>query len=157
MIREVGNMWTIFQKTDLLLVTTNSTIRSGRLVMGVGAAEQAALIYPTLPEWAATKISRLEDSHRYGLLLPDANSPSKKLGLFQVKMNPRDPALLELIKLSTMMLIRECKKNPTRRIDMNFPGIGYGKLSPSEVLSIISSLPDNVHVWEYPNQLKGSR
>jgi len=39
--------------------------------------------------------------------------------------------------------------HPDCRIDLNFPGIGNGRLSPDQVLPLIKQLPDNVHVWRY--------
>ena len=37
----------------------------------------------------------------------------------------------------------------TVRVDLNFPGIGNGKLKREDVLPILEKLPDSVHVWEY--------
>jgi len=36
-----------------------------------------------------------------------------------------------------------------KRIDLNFPGIGNGKLPRHQVLYLLEDLPDNIHVWEY--------
>jgi hypothetical protein len=51
--------------------------------------------------------------------------------------------------LADIASIYEAKGN---KIAMNFPGIGWGGLNRLEVLPIISSLPDNVEIWEYDNR-----
>lgn len=38
------------------------------------------------------------------------------------------------------------------RVDLNFPGIGNGKLKREDVLPLLERLPDNVHIWEYERE-----
>ena len=87
--------------------------------------------------------SQIEHMGKYGLIV------GKKLGIFQVKRFYGDSASLELIDYSTSMLYDFATCHSDKRIDLNYPGIGNGKLEKSEVEPIISVLPDNVHVWEF--------
>lgn len=151
MIRERGNMWDIERETDLFCITTNAYIRSDeRLVMGRGIAREAMTRWPELPIIAGRKISHLGC---YGLL--QLKLPSLKralvpmLGLFQVKRHWAHAAELELIAYSTGCLEVVARNNPHMRIDLNFPGVGNGKLKQELVLPIIERLPDNVHVWTF--------
>jgi len=58
-------------------------------------------------------------------------------------------ALPELIQRSAEKLTVWASAHPDCRIDLNFPGIGNGRLSPAQVLPVVGQLPDNVHVWRY--------
>lgn len=152
MQRRIGNIWSEFKHTDLLLITTNSTIVSGKLVMGAGIAKQASIIYPHLSTWAADEILKTSTPNEYGLIIPQnfRDGRDHRVGLFQTKTQWREDSKLNLIKKSTMMLVGWCKKHPDVRVDMNFPGIGFGRLREEDVLPVISSLPDQVYVWTLP-------
>ncbi|MFQ5596156.1 MAG: hypothetical protein ACE5HA_18595, partial [Anaerolineae bacterium] len=75
--------------------------------------------------------------------------PAARLGLFQVKYHWSTEALPELIRRSAEKLTAWADTHPDCRIDLNFPGIGNGRLHPAQVLPIVGQLPDNVHVWRY--------
>lgn len=144
---EYGNMWDIFNESDLFLVTTNSYInRFGHLVMGRGMAQQAALRFPDLPKQFADLIG----SDRLGIygLAMFPSWPKKKIGAFQVKINFAQPAIPDVIKKSTTMLGTWCMYHPDVRVDLNYPGIGNGHMNRFVVEPIIASLPDQVHVWQ---------
>lgn len=155
MILEKGNMWDVFGKTDLFLVTTNPIInKRGELVMGRGIAKQMRDMIPNSAKEYAEMV-------RIGFTLgrPYVHTlyyqpvfGHQTVGYFMVKDHWADPAKLSIIMHSTAALI-DIAHRPERksyRIDLNFPGIGNGKLKREEVLPIIEQLPDNVHIWELP-------
>ena len=140
MKRRVGDMLTYFVECDWCFITTNGSLKSnGALVMGAGIARQVRDRWPGIDKvcGAAVKAS----AQPYGLLL------GKKMGLFQVKYHWKQPAQLELIEYATIKLRMLAESQPGKVIFLNFPGIGYGGLSQSDVLPIIAQLPDNVIVW----------
>lgn len=152
---EWGNMWSIWNTTDFFIVTTNSSVRyDGELVMGRGLAAQLKRRCPDLPAAAGQHIENLGT---YGLLLlgPWAyRQGTPQVGLFQVKHHFARPANVHLIHRSTHMLKILALKHPDKRFDLNFPGIGYGKLEVGEVAPIIEQLPDNIHVWRWGHEEK---
>jgi len=150
MILEYGNMWSIWSKTDLFLITTNSFVKhTGQLVMGAGIARQARDRFPSLDTTLGQAI-RETCGHlgEYGLFI-SPRWPATRLGLFQVKRHWSTDAILDLIHQSADQLTQWASTHPDCRIDLNFPGIGNGRLSPDQVLPVIKQLPDNVHVWQY--------
>lgn len=149
MILESGNMWKIFPHSDLFCITTNSHLTlNGELVMGRGIAFEAKQKLPQLPRQFGTMI-RQSYGHlgRYGLLILKRR-PRPSVAAFQVKRHFSDAADLSLIEFSVQLLADLALKYPSARFDLNFPGIGNGRLSRAEVLPIVLKLPDNVHVWE---------
>ena len=126
MIRKLGNMWSIFDQTDVFIVTTNSYIRTDNaIVMGRGIAAQLKNRYPNVPYEFGHLIKHLG---LYGLVTIPTKIGLPLLGAFQVKYHYADPATLELIQISTDKLETLALNNPTNRFDLNFPGIGNGKL-----------------------------
>ena len=145
-IYEVGDIWSAWEISDLFLITTNGSFSAnGKLVMGRGIACQARDRFPGL-DAALVKALRVP-ARRYGLLVSH-HGPEAKLGLFQTKLCYWEDADLELIRLSTEMLQAWLKEHPDQRVDLNFPGIGYGRLSPDVVKPIIEALPPNVYIWQ---------
>ncbi len=139
MIREIGNMWDIYGDHECFLITTNSYIRQdGALVMGRGIALQAKNRWSQLPYDLGECIEHLEV---YGLLWCSG------IGAFQVKKHYMRDAQTDIIRHSTSMLKLHAHNHPNVRYDLNFPGIGHGRLEHDEVHEIISILPDNVHIW----------
>ena len=148
---EQGNMWSIWQQTDLFCITTNATIKAdGSLVMGAGIAKQANDRTPglNLSLGKAINMAGRHGRHYYGLLT-SPHWPSAKLAAFQVKAHWQQHASINLIHYSTQMLVAWCNRHPDKRVDLNFPGIGNGNLDYDLVLPIIQPLPDQVHVWTY--------
>jgi hypothetical protein len=150
MILECGNMWSVWGKTDLFCITTNSTVtKEGKLVMGRGIAQEARDSIRGLDE----RLGRMVGfSHRpYSLLilhdLVRDRILQSKLGAFQVKYSFSQPADLNLIRASCACLFLHISKNTDIRVDLNMPGVGYGNLGVCEVWPIVSLLPDNVHLW----------
>jgi hypothetical protein len=143
-------MWTAYAAADLFLVSTNSTIRQdGALVMGRGIARQANNRFPGLDLALGREIARrCGNRGEYGLLV-SPRWPGAKLGAFQVKADFARPASLFLIRHSVAALLAWCERHPHATVHVNFPGIGNGGLSRVQVLPLLESLPDSVHVWEY--------
>lgn len=156
MILRKGNMFDFTKdRPGVVLFTGNSTVRKdGALVMGRGAAAQALRLFPGINKELGREITIFSKTfHRldYGLIL-GSGLRDPIVGVFQVKHFWGDEAELDLITKSTTLLLQaaELKTSiPSLTYWMNFPGIGYGRLGRSEILPIISTLPDNVHVWEY--------
>lgn len=147
MILKRGNMWD--SKADLVLVTTNASVRSdGALVMGRGAAYEMTQRYRGIAHQfgALVKAWSERSAKPYGAIVhPCTHTP--ELGIFQVKRHWRDKADPELIRNSVGCLV-----GAVRCFDLvaiNFPGIGNGQLRRDDVLPLIEGLPDNVEVWEY--------
>lgn len=139
-----GNMWTVWNK-GMFIVTTNSYIKNGgRLVMGAGIAKQARNRLTGVDLKLGSMI-RDTCGHLgfYGFL-----PVSSVFGAFQVKYDWIDSADLDLIKRSTSQLADFATQRPEMTFNLNFPGIGNGRLARNIVLPIIETLPDNVTVWE---------
>lgn len=147
MILKTGDMWSAWDKVDLFLITTNATVTKNQcLVMGRGIAGEARARFPGLDMMLGGEI-RYVAGWRYGLLV-SSQWPEKKLGCFQVKVDWRDKADMELIGLSAAMLCRWCEKHPKATVALNFPGIGNGRLAREDVLPLLAELPDAVEIWE---------
>jgi hypothetical protein len=143
-----GDMWTAYDEADLYLITTNSTITDGALIMGRGIARQARDRFPGLDKALGRQILNTCGSLRqYGLLV-SPRWPEAKLGAFQVKTHYDKPASLALIQHSTAALQAWCAAHPTALVCLNFPGVGNGRLPRDQVLPIIQLLPANVIIWE---------
>lgn len=142
----VGNLWDEIGTADLLLVTTNSSLRKdGSLVMGRGAAFEAKERYPKLPYALGEGIKSLP-TKIYGLALwTDIYDQGTLIGAFQVKYVWQDDALLELIAYSAGFL--QGVAWDYKRIAMNFPGIGNGRLSRPLAEIFLTPLPSHVYVY----------
>ena len=150
MILRKGDMWD--SGADVICVTGNDTIRSdGAVVMGRGAALECQMKYPGINLEFGKLIRAWHKEHGpyepYGVVVVDN---CLTLGLFQVKWNFKDAAVLDLIRNScTCLMTLAMTDYRNASIAVNFPGIGWGKLKRKDVLPIlISHLPDNVEVWE---------
>lgn len=147
MILEKGNMWDVFGKTELFMITTNPIKRKdGAIVMGRGIAKEVKDRFPDLP-------LRFGNHFPNGYLLSGQPTgligrfDGQAIGWFMVKDHWAEEAKLSIITNSLEDLIEWADQ--WKRIDLNFPGIGNGKLSREDVLPLLEVLPDNVHVWEY--------
>lgn len=143
----VGDMWQELGKADLILVTTNSTLKSnGELVMGAGAAMQAAQRFPELPRVFGRRIRQDFFGQDYGIMCGLCTKTDHTwIGAFQTKRHWRDPASLDLIRYSAERLAAAAGK--FSRIALNFPGIGHGQLQVADVLPILEELPENIVIY----------
>lgn len=147
MILERGDMWDVYGATDLFLITTNPIInKQDKLVMGRGIAKEFAERFPEGPTEFA-KMVRAFPARYCSEVYYEPVFGRQWVGYFMVKRHWKEPAHIPTIMRSTSSLIEIAASG--RRIDLNFPGIGNGKLQRERVLPIIQTLPDNVHVWEY--------
>lgn len=159
MILEKGNMWDVFGSTDLFLITTNPIInKQGLAVMGRGIALEASKRFPYIRKDFAKRMQQLKN---HGPLTVNIIKPyyGQMIGFFMVKDHWAEDAKLSLIEKSVEELCDKLTPRGQRfcstkylhdvRVDLNFPGIGNGKLKREDVLPLIEKLPDNVHVWEY--------
>ena len=150
-----------WKAVDLVLITTNSSVLSGKLVMGAGIARQVrddVLNIDGVLGEAVVEVSEGFRSFKYRnrwymvydpyYLLISPYWPEQKLGLFQVKTEFYKKASIELIEESCQRLRQWCMKHSGMRVNLNFPGIGYGRLSRDEILPIVENLPDTVTIWE---------
>ena len=159
-----GDMLAAWDTADLNLITANASLLTGtRLVMGAGIAKQVRERWPGIDAslgravlqrcLAFTRFTWQEQSYRvftppYGLLL-SPEWPVKRLGLFQVKGRFYTAASLELIAASVQQLRRFCAEHPQAVVNLNFPGIGCGRLPRETVLPLLLELPATVVIWEY--------
>jgi hypothetical protein len=147
-----GNMWDVFEESDLFLITANSSInKKGELVMGRGIALEVKKRFPTFPKRAGYEISLATKFHpRYGITESLPGIPSQ-LRCFQVKYNWHDNANLDLIEYSTHLLSLVVKGGYYSNVHLNYPGIGYGHLSKKQVQPILEkylSDLDQITIWE---------
>jgi hypothetical protein len=165
MILERGNMWDVFGKTDLFCITTNPIVSlAGHAVMGAGIALEAVKRYPSIQYDFAQRLEYLNHDSFIDPGQPPEFRYFGHIGMydkqnvyyFMVKDHWKNQARLDYIDSSCKALIASLISRgiPARymdelRVDLNFPGIGNGRLRREDVLPIIEQLPDNVHVWEY--------
>lgn len=144
MILEKGNMWDVFGETDIFMITTNPIQRNdGAVVMGRGIALQAKERFPQLPYDFGYMLTRYKDNVGY-----IGNYDYQRIYWFMVKDHWRNHASLEIITRSVERT-KHLFELSDERVDLNFPGIGNGRLQRNDVLPILETLPDNIHVWEY--------
>ncbi len=126
------------------ICTGNSYItKEHKVVMGRGAALEVRDNFPSIDLIFANNITHLTD---YSLIM----NLGWRIGLFQVKYHFRDAADLGLIQNSTKALAEVARAFPQTTFDMNYPGIGNGKLQNKEsiIQSMLEALPNNVHVFK---------
>jgi hypothetical protein len=146
-----GDMWDVWESSDLFVITGNSYLRKdGCLVMGRGIARQAKDKFKGL-NLKLGKIIEREVGHlgKYYLLVSTDWKRGRKLALAQVKTDFSYDADLGLIRGMTSRLNVLAVENKESVINMNFPGIGNGNLSVEQVMPLIETLPDNVNVWRF--------
>lgn len=154
-----GNMWSVLDETDLFLFTANATIKNnGALVMGRGMARRVRDRFPGIDKKIGEEIRRTCGAQgRYGLLVSNQwrkryAEDKMSMGAFQVKRHFRDQASVALIEYAADGLKRFVRENPGLRIDLNYPGIGNGGLTPSVVEPLLRSVPDTVHIWRFEHE-----
>ena len=134
------DLWMKVQLPVTYVVTTNAFVKkTGELVMGRGAAFQATQRIPGIAKEAADVINAHSKSYGY-LPVLEATEAAAGFSLFQVKLNWWDDADLELIRISTGVLLRAATDNPEMKFRLNYPGIGNGNLNRELVAPIIREL-----------------
>jgi hypothetical protein len=144
---ETGDMWNEFGKPNtLFVVTTNSTIKKdGCLVMGRGLAKSVRdrLFGIDAALGKLIQAQRIPDD--YGLLILDYKG--KKVGAFQVKTYYAEAASPALIRKAATKLAAWAGDHPGYTVNINYPGIGCGRLPEEVVRPLLDVLPENVHIW----------
>lgn len=152
MILEKGDMWSVFGRTDMFLITTNPIInKQGLAVMGRGMAKQIADRFPRIRE----DLSRLLRVYPHVNIGYIGRYDEQNVSCFMVKDHWKAEAKLPIIEESAKQLRDVARRNSAHRYDLNFPGIGNGRLPREAVLPLLTELPDNVHVWEYEYETVG--
>jgi len=145
LIHQLLDYSTPWRIPNVYLFTGNPIIKNnGTIVMGRGAAKQVRDTYPGIDGVFAKLISQDPSTN----CCFTAINPGQVLGWFKVKDHWADPAELNIIKNSVKDLITIVNTWPMINFHMNYPGIGNGRLSESEVESIINMLPNNVLIYK---------
>lgn len=138
-------MWDVFHDTDVFMITTNPIRRTdGAVVMGRGIALEAKTRYPQLPYDFGYNLERYGNKF-VGKIGEYDGTP---IWYFMVKDNWKYDADFGIIS-SSIWTMKEHFKDSNKHIDLNFPGIGNGRLPRDRVLYLLEDLPDNIHIWEY--------
>jgi len=150
-----GDIWGELGSAKVIFVTTNAEVNgAGRLVMGRGAALQAAQLFPGLAEWLGRDlvVHKLVGKP-YGLIV-QSPAPAKGagtfVGAFQVKFHWRDDADPDLIRFSVARLGQLAALLRPNVLAVNMPGVGNGRLREEDVLPLLLPLPNNVRVYRLP-------
>lgn len=144
LILERGDMWSVYDSTDVFMITTNPKIKNnGEVVMGRGIAREARDRIPGLAKDFGDMLRKYPSNIGY---IGQYGRP--RVYWFMVKDHWAEPARLDIIKRSVDEL-QHYYGYTDERVDLNFPGIGNGGLPREEVLPLLKDLPDNIHIWEY--------
>jgi hypothetical protein len=112
--------------------------------MGRGIALEAKTRFPELP-YTFGEVLRTEGNRFVGYIDSYDGTP---IYYFMVKNHWKEDADIGVIS-SSIFALKEAFKDINTRIDLNFPGIGNGRLNRDSVLYLLEDLPDNIHIWEY--------
>lgn len=159
---EKGNMFDVWGSSDLFLFTSNPIVnKQGLAVMGRGIAKQLADKVPYIRKDFADYLHKSRGAYPMAVLGSYViDGVTQRVGYFMVKTHWAEAAKLDVIADSVDALIacltelhwftEEVEGDPFNfRVDLNFPGIGNGKLKREEVLPLLLELPEYVHIWEY--------
>ncbi len=156
MIIQYGNVFEAVEgdRDSIIAIPANSRLkRGGELIMGAGAAKQAASMYPTLARQAGLAMSaNLRGHDDYGFCF----IPGTKFALFQSKTSPFEPSTLDMINKSIkkMLHVVNNKKVSKRHVfdikasglvdfkhlHLPLPGTGLGGLDPDIVIELFEQL-----------------
>jgi hypothetical protein len=143
-----GNLWDELGHADVILFTANNTLNAkGELVMGAGAAREAKERFPDLPRFLGYQIASKTGDYGVVSTMVPYQGGRQRIAAFQTKRHWKSPSPLDLLKLSCEKLAGYAKQFPVQRIALNYPGIGLGGLTESDVLPLLETLPDNVFVY----------
>lgn len=143
--------WTKMTLPAMFIVTTNGAIGDdGELVMGLGIAREATWKIKGLQKTCGkaitenfSPISKNNYKYLYYFLPVLENEGKNFLGLFQVKLDWRTSADLDIIEKSCQGLVRYMDEHPNVTYRMVYPAIGAGRLSIKEVHPILEKYFSN--------------
>lgn len=131
----------------MFIITTNGVIGdSGELVMGTGIAKEASKKIKGISKICGEKIlekgTPASDSYYnykyfYYFLPILENEDKNHFGIFQVKLDWKNKASIDIIEKSCQKLVKYMDNHSSTTFRMNYPGIGAGKLSRHEVEPIL--------------------
>ncbi len=165
-----GDMWDVFDESDLFCVTTNGTVhRNDKLVMGAGIAATAKKKFPNIDgvagSYCVNNLDPVEGYKRiykynfHPVFLKEGHNITKPIiGLLQTKIYWKWPSNRFLIAESIDKMIDFVYNSDynIQTIHLPFPGIGLGKLKREDVVPILqqklSKLSKEFTVWEYENE-----
>jgi len=158
-----GDMWDRWgTPVSLFCITANSYLRrDGALTMGRGIAKQLKDMQPEIAWDAAAAIRDQPIPHAYGfVVIPVIQSANRvrseikqMVGFFQVKDHFKSLADLKLIAHSVQALkayLHDHRHIP--EVNLNYPGIGYGCRTVTDVEPLLRSLPPVVHIWRFAHE-----
>ena len=130
--------------------TANSIITPAippRLVMGGGIAKEVKLAFPNIDariaqELLARGYKSGDDFH----WLP--NKPNGLVAVLQTKRSYADPSPLPLVRESLRALYKWMQANGEYTVHLNYPAIGLGGLSKSDIQPMLNHFDDRLVVWE---------
>lgn len=152
MIEIKGDMWhtTLAPEHTLVrCITTNATTTySGKVVMGRGCAQEAAIKMPELPKMIGDFVREMGNVIMGPVQVKTSRLkiPYYYISTFPVKHNWWEVADLKLIKESTLRLLEIATERKNLTFILPRPGCGNGRLLWSDVLPIVQILPHNVKV-----------
>ena len=132
-----GNIWKGIPPV-MVVITTNSELKSnGELVMGAGIALEAVLKIPSLPKECGEIVGKLGRTYGFQVIRHPRSPGKPGLGIFQTKMSWRDNSTLMIINNSAMLLREYAMYNSDIPIRLNYPGIGFGRLTKEQVKPVL--------------------
>lgn len=137
--------WTKMPLPAMFIITTNGILGDeDELVMGIGIAREATWKIKNLPKICGeailktkTEIKENAGKFLYYFLPVMENEGKNFLGLFQVKLDWKSNATLDIVEKSCKKLLDYMNKNPHISYRMVYPAIGAGRLKISEVHPIL--------------------
>lgn len=132
-----------FNNYDFVGFTANSVVKvDGSLVMGAGSAKAVRDKWKGIDKVFGSLV--LEKGDRYFIVVDKVS----KIFALQTKMHYKDKSPIGLVKKSLAVLKRSAEMYPDKLFAVPFPGISNGGLDREILINVVSTLPDNVHVWE---------
>lgn len=127
----------------VVMFTANHIIKhNGELVMGAGAALAAKTAVPELPMKFAGLILEHPDDNIHGVPVGDGFYSS-----FKTKHHYKDQSTRDILVKSVSELRDIANQHYDFNFLLNYPAIGYGGMTISEVMPIVKHLPDNVTLY----------
>lgn len=138
-----GDPITAIEDTDMFVVPANAVINKDKLVMGAGVARRIRDMFEGADKLGAKLILAKPMPNIYGFVCKD------RIGFLQVKNHFNEVGSLLLLDYGLKQLADWCAKNPDKRVDLPFPCIGQGELTPEEVTPLLELHLStyNVVVW----------
>lgn len=130
---------------NIYLFTANSVINGGgRLVMGAGCAKSARDTYTDIDRMFAQRI--VYNKSKFNLVFVEWCGTW--VGAFQTKIDWRSKSPIEIIIRSIESLKIMAESRYQYNFHLPFPGVCNGGLTRCQILPFLTTLPDNVLVYD---------